>query len=264
VAALPRVVTLAEAVAAQLAPAEAAQALCRARRDGRRVMSALLPSHDRRAAYAIQDATLAALGAVGGWKVGASAPGREPVCAPLPAEGLVPSGASLVGGAWHLRGVEAELAFRLGADLPPRALPYTRDEVAGAIAEVLPVIEVAETRLIDWLDASPSALLADLLCHGGLVLGEPAPFERAWLDLAQIEVVMHFDAQVVAHTIGEHTHPDVGALLVWLANEGAARGEGLRAGQVVTTGSCTGMLFASQGTAVRAEVKGLAPLHARF
>jgi 2-keto-4-pentenoate hydratase len=257
-------VTLAEAVVAQLAPAEAAQALCRARRDGRRVMSSLLPSHDRRAAYAIQDATLAALGPIGGWKVGASAPGREPVCAPLPAEGLVPGGASLVGAAWHLRGVEAELAFRLGTDLPPRGLPYTRDEVADAIDAVLPVIEVAETRLVDWLDASPSALLADLLCHGGLVLGEPAPFERAWLDLAHTEVVMHFDAQVVAHTVGEHTHPDVGALLVWLANEAAARGAGLRAGQVVTTGSCTGMLFASQGTAVRAEVKGLAPLHARF
>ncbi|RSZ39951.1 2-oxopent-4-enoate hydratase [Variovorax sp. 553] len=227
-------------------------------------MSSLLPSHDRRAAYAIQDATLAALGPIGGWKVGASAPGREPVCAPLPAEGLVPGGASLVGAAWHLRGVEAELAFRLGTDLPPRGLPYTRDEVADAIDAVLPVIEVAETRLVDWLDASPSALLADLLCHGGLVLGEPAPFERAWLDLAHTEVVMHFDAQVVAHTVGEHTHPDVGALLVWLANEAAARGAGLRAGQVVTTGSCTGMLFASQGTAVRAEVKGLAPLHARF
>ncbi|MNT64769.1 2-keto-4-pentenoate hydratase [compost metagenome] len=96
------------------------------------------------------------------------------------------------------------------------------------------------------------------------MLGEPAPFERAWLDLAHTEVVMHFDAQVVAHTVGEHTHPDVGALLVWLANEGAARGQGLRAGQVVTTGSCTGMLFASQGTAVRVDVKGLAPLRASF
>jgi 2-keto-4-pentenoate hydratase len=263
-------VTLAEAEAvavqagAEVSPAEAAQTLCRARRDGRRVMSSLLPLHDRRAAYAIQDATLAVLGPIGGWKVGASGPGREPACAPLPAEGLVPGGASLVGSAWHLRGVEAELAFRLGADLPPRAAPYTRDEVADAIAAVLPVIEVAQTRLIDWLDASPAALLADLLCHGGLVLGEPAPFERSWLDLARTEVVMHFDEQVVAHTVGEHAHPDVGALLVWLANQGAARGQGLRAGQVVTTGSCTGMLFASQGTAVRVDVKGLAPLCASF
>lgn len=254
--------TLVEAV--EVSPAEAARALCRARRDGRRVPSSLLPQHDRRKAYAVQDATLAALGPVGGWKVGASAPGREPVCAPLPAEGLVRGGALLRGAGWHLRGVEVEVAFRLGADLPPRAVPYTRDEVADAIASVLPVIEVAETRLVDWLDAGAPALLADLLCHGALVLGEPAPFERSWLDLARTEVMMHFGDQVVAHTVGGHSHPDVGALLAWLANQGAARGTGLRAGQVVTTGSCTGMLFASEGTAVRVEVRGLAPLSASF
>ncbi|SFP63769.1 2-keto-4-pentenoate hydratase [Variovorax sp. OK605] len=256
--------TPAEAAAVRVTLTEAAQALRRARREGRRVLSSLLQPRDLDTAYAIQDATLAALGPAGGWKVGAGAPGMEPRCAPLPAEGLVPGGALLHGTGWHLRGIEAEVAFRLGADLPPRTAPYTRDEVAGAIASVLPVIEVAETRLADWLDASPAALLADLLCHGGLVLGESMPFEKAWLDLAQTEVVLHFDEQVVAHTVGEHPHPDVGALLVWLANRGAARGEGLRAGQVVTTGSCTGMLFASQGTRVRVDVRGLAPLCASF
>jgi 2-keto-4-pentenoate hydratase len=53
-------------------------------------------------------------------------------------------------------------------------------------------------------------------------------------------------------------------LLVWLANRCRGRGAGLQAGQVVTTGSCTGMLFASPGTAVHAEVAGLAPLSAFF
>ncbi|MGO4394250.1 2-keto-4-pentenoate hydratase [Variovorax sp. M-6] len=249
---------------AELAPDDAAQALCRARRDGRRVPSKLVQPHSREAAYAIQDATLAAIGPIGGWKVGATGPGQEPACAPLPAGALVPNAAVLRGSAWHLRGAEAGVAFRLGADLPPRARPYTRDEVGLAIAAVLPAIEVAETRLADWLDADPAALLADLMCHGGLVLGEPGPFDPAWFDLRQVEAVMRFDDQVVAHTVGEHTHPDVGALLVWLANHCVARGAGLKAGQVVTTGSCTGMLFASQGTAVRVEVAGLAPLSVFF
>jgi 2-keto-4-pentenoate hydratase len=177
---------------------------------------------------------------------------------------LLPGGAALRGSAWHLRGTACEVAFRLGSDLPPRASPYTRDEVALAIESVLPVVELAETRLADWLDAEPAALLADLLCHGGLVLGEAAAFEPAWLDLGRTEVVLRFDEQVVAHTVGEHAHPDVGGLLVWLANRCRGRGVGLQAGQVVTTGSCTGMLFASPGTAVHAEVAGLAPLSAFF
>ena len=263
-AALPRPVTPVAAAVAQVTPEAAAQALGRARRDGRRVPSTLLQARGREQAYAIQDATLAAIGPIGGWKVGATGPGQAPVCAPLPAAGLVPGGSTLDGGAWHLRGAEVEVAFRLGSDLPPRAWPYTRDEVALAVESVLLVIEVAETRLADWLDAEPAALLADLLSHGGLALGEPAPFEIAWFDLTRTEAVMRFDDQVVAHTLGEHTHPDVGALLAWLANHCMARGAGLQAGQIVTTGSCTGMLFASQGTAVRAEVPGLAPLSIFF
>ena len=263
-AALSRALTMSAAAVAELTPDAAAQALCRARRDGRRVPSMLLQPRSREEAYAIQDATLAAIGSIGGWKVGAAGPGQEPICAPLPTEGLVPDAAVLQGSAWHLRGAEAGVAFRLGSDLPPRARPYARNELALAIASVLPAIEIAETRLADWLDADPAALLADLLCHGALVLGEPEPFDPAWFDLKQVEVVMRFDDQVVAHTVGEHTHPDVGGLLVWLANHCAARGAGLKAGQVVSTGSCTGMLFASQGTAVRVEVAGLAPLSVFF
>ncbi|MEJ8814858.1 fumarylacetoacetate hydrolase family protein [Variovorax ureilyticus] len=242
----------------------AAQALGRARRDGRRVLSTQLQLRSRDEAYAIQDATLAEIGPIGGWKVCGAGAGKEPECAPLPAAGLVPGGSALNGCGWHLLGTEAEVAFRLGSDLPPRAWPYTRDEVARAIASVLPVIEVAETRLADWLDAAPVALLADLLCHGGLVLGEPEAFDAGWFDLKQTEVVMRFDDQIVAHTIGEHAHPDVGGLLVWLANHCMTRGSGLQAGQIVTTGSCTGMLFASQGTAVHVEVAGLAPLSLFF
>ncbi|MDM0105696.1 fumarylacetoacetate hydrolase family protein [Variovorax sp. J22R24] len=263
-AALSRALTASAPVAAGDMPQAAALALSRARRDGRRVPSALLHVRSRDEAYAIQDATLAAIGPIGGWKVGATAPSREPICAPLPAAGLVSGGSALQGTAWHLRGTEAEVAFRLGSDLPPRPSPYTRDEVALAIASVLPVIEVAESRLADWLDADPAALLADLLCHGGLVLGEAAPFNAAWFDLQRTEVVMRFGDQVVAHTIGENTHPDVGGLLAWLANHCVARGASLQAGQIITTGSCTGMLFASQGTPVHVKVSGLAPLSVFF
>jgi 2-keto-4-pentenoate hydratase len=252
------------AAATMVTPDTAARALCLARRDGRRVPSTLLQPADHHEAYAIQDATLAAIGPVGGWKVGARAPGLEPTCAPLPADGLLPDGALLKGPAWRLRGIEIEVGFLLGADLPPRAAPYTLNDLALAIESVLPVIEVVETRLADWLGAGSQAQLADLLSHGALVLGGRRPFAPAWFDLEQVEVVLRFDEQIVAHTVGEHPCPDAGALLVWLANHCSARGAGLRAGQVVTSGSCSGMLFASQGTAVRVEVDGLEPLRVSF
>lgn len=241
-----------------------AQVLHRVRQEGRRIPSALLQSDDRSAAYAIQDATLAVIGPIGGWKVGASQPGAEPTCAPLPAQCLLPAGVAFSGPAWRLRGVEAEVAFLLGADLPPRAVPYTMEEVAAAIVSVMPVIEVVETRLSDWFDAAPSALLADLLSHGALVMGQCQPFDPKWLDLRQTEVVLHFNDQVVAHTIGGHPSPDIGALLVWLANHCMKRNGGLKRGQILTTGSCTGMLFASADMRVNADIAGLASLSLSF
>ena len=245
-------------------PQSAALALCRARLRGRRVEHALVRPVDRRQAYAIQDATLAALGPIGGWKVGARGPGLEPTCAPLPVNGLLSDGAVLQGPAWRLRGIEVEIGFQLGVDLPPRAAPYTLDDLALAVEAVLPLIEVVETRFTDWLGADREALLADLLSHGALVLGRRQPFAPAWLDLRRVEVALRFDEQMVAHTVGEHPCPDAGALLVWLANHCASRGVGLKAGQVIASGSCTGMLFATRGSAVRAEVSGLAPLGLSF
>ncbi|MBT2326382.1 2-oxopent-4-enoate hydratase [Variovorax paradoxus] len=245
-------------------PDSVAHALCLARRDGRRVPSALLQPADRGEAYAIQDATLAALGPIGGWKVGARGLGEEPTCAPLPAEGLLPDGALLKGPAWRLRGIEVEVGFQLGIDLPARAAPYTREDLAWAVESVLPVIEVVETRLADWLGAGSQAQLADLLSHGALVLGRCQPFEPVWFDLRQLEAELRFDAQIVAHTVGEHPSPDAGSLLAWLANHCSARGVALKAGQVITSGSCTGLLFASAGTAVSVEIRGLAPLSVFF
>ena len=72
-------------------PREAARALYAARRDGVRLAPGALQPADQQAAYAIQDATLAALGTIGGWKVGARGPNLEPHCAPLPPRACCPT-----------------------------------------------------------------------------------------------------------------------------------------------------------------------------
>jgi 2-keto-4-pentenoate hydratase len=49
---------------------------------------------------------------------------------------------------------------------------------------------------------------------------------------------------------GSNTSGDLLKLLPWLANEGAARTGGLRAGQWITTGSWTGNTQATSGSSV--------------
>lgn len=245
-------------------PAALAQLLCVARERGERVDPALLRPLARAGSYAVQDATLAMIGPIGGWKVGAKGPGQEPTCAPLPAAGLLPEGVALRGPAWRLRGIEVEVAFVLGDSLPPRDQPYSRQDIEAALALVVPAIEIVESRLEDWLGAGSDAQLADLLSHGALVTGRPRPFAREWLHLGALEARLRFGRRTVAHTVGGHPSHDIGALLVWLANHCAARGVGLKAGQVVTTGTCTGLLFASAGTRVSGEIEGLGTLAVWF
>ncbi|MEO5670985.1 MAG: fumarylacetoacetate hydrolase family protein [Ramlibacter sp.] len=219
---------------------------------------------DRAAAFAVQDATVQALGAIGGWKVGAKGPQAEPGCAPLPARGMMDSGASLVGPPWRLRGIEVEVAVRLRKDLAPTGGAPDADGVRDAIDTVLPAIEVVETRLADWRGSPPLAQLADLQSHGALVLGTPSSISLGQLDLRNVQAYLAFDGQPVASTRGANPAADIWRLLGWLAWHCVQRGNPLRAGQVVTTGSCTGMLFAPEGAHVQAQLDGIGLVELSF
>ena len=103
----------------------AVEFLLAARHSGRRLTA--LPDEARPrtvgAAYAIQDAVASKLGAIGGWKVGAKSASAEPTCAPLPATLILRSPQRFAAGRFAHNGVEAELAFTLSHDLPPRPQP---------------------------------------------------------------------------------------------------------------------------------------------
>src|SRR5271163_1440590 len=85
-------------------------------------------------AHAIQRLVFAELGpAAAAWKVGAGSPDATPACAAIAEATLYGDGAVLPSSSFNLVGVEAEIAYRLGRDLPPRAEPYSLDEVKQAI-----------------------------------------------------------------------------------------------------------------------------------
>src|SRR3954454_24159588 len=98
-------------------PAVIAKRLLRAHKDASLVPLTEVLVPNSAAAYAVQDAIVRALGGLGAWKVGAKGPAMQPACAPLPAAGLFDSGATLRGARWRVRGIELEVALRLGRDL---------------------------------------------------------------------------------------------------------------------------------------------------
>ncbi|OPY96296.1 hydratase [Bradyrhizobium sacchari] len=242
---------------------EAADRLVAARGSGQPVAwRDILPS-DRAGAYAIQDATLARIGPLGGWKVGAAGPDAEPVCAPLPASGLLGSGARL-GPEFRLRGVEVEVALRVGRALTADDAALPDRELARAIDAVYPAIEVVETRLDDWTNSAALAQHADLQSHGALLIGAAATVSAASIDLRSVEADLSIGEDISRRSIGGNPAGDIWRLLRWLIRHCADRGVPLSPGHIVTTGSCTGMVFAEAGTRARARLVGFGEVAVDF
>jgi 2-keto-4-pentenoate hydratase len=197
--------------------------------------------------YYLQDKLAAAYAPIGGWKVGAATPEATPLFAPMPAAWIAPSNSILTTGRY--RGLEAEIAFLVGTALPPRAAPYTRDEVLAAMASCHPAIELLEPAFTDPTTVPRLASLADLQMHGGFIYGEPVPNWHS-IDWSTENVTLAIDGVFRVERTGSNTSGDLLKLLPWLANEGAARTGGLRAGQWITTGSWTGNTQATSGSSV--------------
>jgi len=193
-----------------------------------------------------------AYGEIGGWKIGAPSADATPFFAPMPRAWMAASPANLSGPRFRYRGLEAEIAFQLGADLPPRSQPYTREEVLSAIASCHPVIEELESALIDPSVANRLTMLADIQSHGALIYG-PAYSDWRSLDFTKETITLIVNGVVQIERTGSNTSGDLLRLLPYLANEGAALTGGLRAGQWITTGSWTGNTPAPPDSTVEAR-----------
>ena len=209
-------------------------------------------------AYAVQDAMAASLGDIGGWKIGASNPDDQPLFAPMPRAWMSEQPVQS-----RLRGVEVEIAFQLGRDLPPRTQPYSREEVLASIAGAHPVIEVIESGIPDPLAVPRLLLLADLQIHGGFIPGSAIENWLA-LDWSRETVTLTINDEIRKQRTGSNAAGDLIRLLVYLANEGSTRTKGLKIGQWITTGSWTGVDFCAANDLAEGRFTHSQAVHVRF
>ncbi len=137
---------------------------------------------------------------------------------------------------------EVEYQARLGADLPPRTKPYSTEEVAEAVISLHPGIELSECRFVHDAAFPPlTAILADGAGSGAVVYGPAIPDWRNH-DIASQEVVLTCNGTPRRKGTAADAleHPILP--LTWLANELSRTGIGLKAGEMISTGTLTGML----------------------
>jgi 2-keto-4-pentenoate hydratase len=197
---------------------------------------------DRAEGYAIQAAMQG--GRLFGWKIAATSEAGQkhinvagPLAGRIFAERVIADGgtASMAGN--EMRVGEPEFAFRMGRSLPPRSIPYSVEDVLGAVDTLHPAIELPDSRFADFVKAGEVQLIADNACAHLFVLGAPATAGWRLVDLIEERPVVTLRGQrFVGH--GGNVLGDPRVALTWLANELRQLGVTLRAGEVVTTGTC--------------------------
>jgi 2-keto-4-pentenoate hydratase len=217
-------------------------------------------------AYFVQDAMAHKLQpeSILDWKVGAPASDASPFFCPMIRAWVGTDGGTFAGQRLRLRGLEAEIAFKIGKDLPPRATPYTREEITDAIESCHPAIEELEAGVTVPSKVARFTMFSDLQMHGGFVPG-PAVADWQKIDITKESVALAVDGKIeVVRTASNTAGTDLLRLLLYLANEGSARTGGLKRGGWITTGSWTGNTFAKAGSHVDVRFSTAGSVSLRF
>ena len=234
---------------------ELARLLASLRRDGRQQsgLDPRLVPPDAATAYRIAAMVAEELGwTVGGWKIAAM---KEEMQKALRTDSpiygrvffLEPTPVSVIHADLASPSPEVEYQAKLGRDLPPRDKPYTVEEVTDAVASLHPGLELAECRFMHDAAFPPlPAILADGAGSGTIVYG-PAIADWKTRDIAGQEATLSSNGRLrrKGTAAAALDHPMVP--LAWLANELSRTGIGLKAGQMVSTGTLTGMLSPKPG-----------------
>ncbi|MEJ0015837.1 MAG: hypothetical protein WDN25_04615 [Acetobacteraceae bacterium] len=253
---------------------QAAELFVQARRTGVRLRE--LPPETRPASVddvnAIIDQVTRTLNEpIGGWKITfLYKPRQKPIIAPLFAANIFASPARVPPTITHSLLIEPEIAFRVLHDLPPRDAPYRAEEVAEALVGC-PALELNDTRfdtrvrsIRQMLDNKVTVLEAhaDHQTSGAYVVGEGRPDWQSF-DFASMRVSMRCGTRTLVETVGGHAFSDPFLPAVVLANQ-LRRGEGLKQGQIVATGSFSGFFPVEADQPVAAHFEGFGSVEATF
>ena len=250
-----------------------AEALWAAQCDGTLVkITATQKLHTEAEAYAVQaDLIQRSKSDVVGWKVGGTSREiqkklgiREPMSGALLERFSHPSPAIVPVFSAHGPHVEAEFVFRLSESLPARTEIYTPDEVKDAVDAVCPGIEIVGARIPGGLGGAGALMvIADSGVNIAFAYGAPV-VEWQEIDLGRQQVRMYINAKSYGVGYGTDVLGHPLTALTWLVNWRSNLGFGLNAGDLVSTGSCTGLAPVQPGDEAMADFGPLGNVRVQF
>ncbi len=155
---------------------------------------------------------------------------------------------------------EAEVAFVLKSDLMGPGV--TAADVLRATDFVVPCFEIVDSRIRDWKIKIQDTVADNASC-GVLTLGGVRRSPRQ-LDLALAGMVLEKNGEVISTSTGAAVQGSPANSVAWLANTLGRLGIGLKAGEIILSGSQSPLVPVKAGDSLRSDVGGLGGTSVRF
>lgn len=202
------------------------------------------------------------------WKSGGPNRAAALIHAPLPEPGVQTGITTAVapGTVFNLRGIEGEIALRIGQDVTAEQAASLTPDTARTLVDAYAVaIEWVDCRWREGTKAPALTLLADGQCHGGLAISDWQDFAPLHQhDWSQQTCTLQVNEGTAQSFTGTHSLQDPAWLLVsWLQHVTQHYGT-VTAGTVVTTGTWTGCPEVQPGDLVTVRFDGLGALRWQF
>jgi 2-keto-4-pentenoate hydratase len=206
-----------------------------------------------------------------GWKIAATSKAGQahinvdgPLAGRLLAERVVPLDEPVRLGANQMMVAEPEFAFRMARDLPPQAAARSTEDVMAVVAALHLAIEIPDSRFVDFVSVGAPQLIADNACADQFILGPAAPAVWREMDLVTHQVTGKVTGKIERQGAGANVLGDPRIALTWLANELSQLDVTLKAGEIVTTGTCMIPLAITPGDEVLVDFGRLGSMQAHF
>ncbi|MEM7243654.1 MAG: 2-oxo-hept-4-ene-1,7-dioate hydratase [Pseudomonadota bacterium] len=248
-----------QAAAQMLFEAEASRVQCG-------LLSVAYPEMDLDDAYAVQAALVDLKLKTGveiiGWKIGLTSRAMQqalnittPDSGVLFGDMLFPSAGLVPKGRFIQPRIEAEIAFVMKSDL--KGADVTRNDVIGATDYVCPSLEILDARILRADPESRTARIitdtvSDNAANAGIVLGEHQHAIDAF-DLRWVGAIVRRDDVVEETGLGAGVLDDPVKGILWLVHRLAQYDQGIRAGDIVLSGSFIRPLEAPSGSRFEAD-----------
>lgn len=221
-------------------------------------------------AYEVQSQMIEVSGLdVIGWKIGATVEAMfellgvtQPFAGPLFEQYVYESGADVPIMVGHK--LESEITIQLKSPLPYRTTPYSRDEVAEAVAAIIPSLEIVGSRSEGEFAGAGFRLIADGGVNVATIVGNRiTDWQKLELESLAMTVLVN------GENVGEGNSSalvweQVLDALIWITQQPPLKDRGLLATDLVMTGTCTGVTDISAGDSAVVDFGVLGQVSARF